>query len=93
MDHLAQLLLDFIAAHPNWAIAVMFIIAFGESFAFLSLLFPGTTLLVAAGALIKTGLLVHADHDRCDRRCGVRRLGLVLDRPTMGRRHCPDMAV
>jgi len=57
MDHLAQPLLDFITAHPNWAIAVMFVTAFGESFAFLGLLFPGTTLLIAAGALIKTGAL------------------------------------
>ena len=55
MDDLAQPLLDFIRAHQDWAIAVMFITAFGESFAFLSLLFPGTTLLIAAGALIKTG--------------------------------------
>src|SRR6186997_1144931 len=57
MDDLAQPLLDFIKAHQDWAIAVMFIMAFGESFAFLSLLFPGTTLLIAAGALIKTGAL------------------------------------
>ena len=57
MDHLAQPLLDFITAHRDWAIAVMFITAFGESFAFLSLLFPGATLLIAAGALIKTGTL------------------------------------
>ncbi|HEX3952485.1 MAG TPA: DedA family protein [Stellaceae bacterium] len=35
----------------------MFITAFGESFAFLSLLFPGTTLLIAAGTLIKDGTL------------------------------------
>jgi membrane protein DedA with SNARE-associated domain len=57
MDDLAQPLLEFIKAHQDWAIAVMFITAFGESFAFLSLLFPGTTLLIAAGALIKTGAL------------------------------------
>jgi membrane protein DedA with SNARE-associated domain len=60
MDHLAQPLLDFVNAHQDWAIAVMFITAFGESFAFLSLLFPGTTLLIAAGALIKTGALPYA---------------------------------
>ena len=57
MEHLAQPLIEFIQAHQNWAIAVMFITAFGESFAFLSILFPGTTLLVAAGTLIKTGTL------------------------------------
>ncbi len=38
----------------SWAIAIMFFTAFGESFAFFSLLFPGTTLLIAAGTLMKT---------------------------------------
>ena len=44
MEHLAEPLIEFIQAHQDWAIAVMFITAFGESFAFLSILFPGTTL-------------------------------------------------
>jgi membrane protein DedA with SNARE-associated domain len=57
MEDLAQPLLAFIEAHQNWAIAIMFITAFGESFAFLSLLFPGTTLLIAAGTLMKSGTL------------------------------------
>jgi membrane protein DedA with SNARE-associated domain len=35
----------------------MFIMAFGESFAFVSLLFPGTSLLIAAGALMAAGSL------------------------------------
>ena len=52
-----QPLLAFIAAHAGWAAAVMFVTAFGESFAFLSLLFPGTTLLVAAGTLMADGTL------------------------------------
>ena len=55
MEDLVRHLLDFTQAHPDWAVAVMFVTAFGESFAFLSLLFPGTTVLIAAGALIKTG--------------------------------------
>ena len=55
MENLAQPLLDFVAAHRDWAAVVMFITAFGESFAFVSILFPGTTLLIAAGALIQTG--------------------------------------
>ena len=60
----------------------MFITAFGESFAFLSLLFPGTTLLIAAGALIKSRQsFALADPDRRDPRRGARRFGLVLDRP------------
>jgi membrane protein DedA with SNARE-associated domain len=57
MDDIAQPLLDFIKAHSEWAGLVMFITAFGESFAFLSLLFPGTTVLVAAGTLLAAGTL------------------------------------
>src|SRR5579863_5913428 len=57
MDDLAQPLLEFIKAHANWAIAFMLITGFIESFAFLSLLFPGTTLLIAAGTLMKSGAL------------------------------------
>jgi undecaprenyl-diphosphatase len=57
MQDIAPPLVEFIRTHQDWAIAVMFITAFGESFAFLSLLFPGTTLLIAAGALIKGGSL------------------------------------
>lgn len=57
MEEISRQLLDFIQTHQHWAIAVMFVTAFGESFAFLSLVFPGTSLLIAAGALIKTGSL------------------------------------
>ena len=57
MDDLAQPLLEFINAHANWAIAAMFVTGFIESFAFFSLLFPGTTLLIAAGSLMKSGAL------------------------------------
>jgi membrane protein DedA with SNARE-associated domain len=57
MEDLAQQLIELIRTHQDWAIAIMFITAFGESFAFLGLLFPGTTLLIAAGALIKSGNL------------------------------------
>src|SRR5690242_12463611 len=55
MADLAQTLLDFIKSHQSWAVAVMFVTAFGESFAFLSLLFPGTAILIAAGTLLKSG--------------------------------------
>ena len=74
MEDLAQPLIEFIKTHQDWAVVVMFITAFGELFAFLSLLFPGTTLLIAAGALIKTGTLPYlADHDRRGNRRGARR--------------------
>jgi len=38
----------------------MFITAFGESFALIGLLFPGTSLLIAAGALMAAGTLPYA---------------------------------
>ena len=60
MDELVQPALALIGAHPHWAAAIMFITAFGESFAFLSLLFPGTTLLIAAGTLMSGGTLPYA---------------------------------
>ena len=60
MDDLVQPALAFIAAHANWAAAIVFVTAFIESFAFLSLLFPGTTLLIAAGTLLPSGTLPYA---------------------------------
>jgi membrane protein DedA with SNARE-associated domain len=60
MEDLAQPLLDFIRAHSDWAAAVMFVTAFGESFAFISLAFPGTTVLIAAGTLMAAGSLPYA---------------------------------
>jgi len=57
MEGWIQPTLAFIADHAGWAAAVMFVTAFGESFAFISLLFPGTSMLIAAGALMTTGAL------------------------------------
>ncbi|HVC51273.1 MAG TPA: DedA family protein [Stellaceae bacterium] len=57
MDALVQSVLEFVAAHSGWAVVAMFIAAFGESFVFVSLLFPGTTLLIAAGTLVSKGTL------------------------------------
>lgn len=57
MEHLAEPLLEFIKAHQNWAVVIIFVTAFGESFALLGLLFPGTALLIGAGTLIADGTL------------------------------------
>ncbi|MFL5269864.1 MAG: DedA family protein [Stellaceae bacterium] len=57
MEHLVQPTLDFISAHSGWAFPVMFITSFGESFAFLGLLFPGTSILIVAGTLMSAGSL------------------------------------
>lgn len=57
MEHLAAELLAFIKANPGWAMSVIAITAFGESFAFLSLLFPGTAILIASGGLVQAGVI------------------------------------
>jgi membrane protein DedA with SNARE-associated domain len=43
---------DFVAAYPNWAAAVVFVLAFGESLALVSLFLPFWAMLVAIGAII-----------------------------------------
>src|ERR1700746_998185 len=55
MDYLATHILGLIKAHPDWTALVIGLVAFGESFVFLSLLFPGTTILIASGVLIDAG--------------------------------------
>jgi membrane protein DedA with SNARE-associated domain len=57
MDSLATETLAFIKANPGWAAFAIGLTAFGESFVFLSLLFPGTAILIASGALISEGVL------------------------------------
>jgi membrane protein DedA with SNARE-associated domain len=47
----------FISHHAEWTFPVIFITAFGESFVFVSLLFPGTAILIAAGLLVPGGTL------------------------------------
>ena len=47
----------FIGRNAIWAGPIMFAVAFGESFAFVSLLFPGTAIMIAAGAFIPGGTL------------------------------------
>lgn len=57
MENLVQPMLAFISDHSGWAFPVMFLTSFGESFAFLSLLFPGTSILIVAGTLMSAGSL------------------------------------
>jgi membrane protein DedA with SNARE-associated domain len=47
-----QIALDFIRAHQAWAPAIVFVLACGESLAFVSLLLPATVILVGAGAMV-----------------------------------------
>ncbi len=57
MIHLINDMVHFIAVHSAWTFPVMFITAFGESFVLLSLLFPGTTIMIAAGLLVPSGTI------------------------------------
>ena len=50
-------IVNFVATHASWAAPIMFLLSLGESFAFVSLLFPGTTVMIAAGAFIPSGTL------------------------------------
>ncbi len=55
MGELVRSILDFIGQNADWVFPVVFIVSFGESFVFLSLAFPGTSVMLAAGALISSG--------------------------------------
>jgi membrane protein DedA with SNARE-associated domain len=57
MDYLAIQILAFVKANPGWAMFIIGLTAFGESFVFLSLLFPGTAILIAAATLVSEGIL------------------------------------
>jgi membrane protein DedA with SNARE-associated domain len=45
-------ILDFVKAHEAWAAPIVFVLAFGESLAFVSLLLPATVILWGLGALV-----------------------------------------
>jgi membrane protein DedA with SNARE-associated domain/membrane-associated phospholipid phosphatase len=49
--------LEFFTRHPGWAIAIVFLIAFGEALLIIGLFVPSTAVLVGAGMLVGTGHL------------------------------------
>lgn len=51
MPESLQPVLEFVRAHQGWAPAIVFVLAFGESLAFFSLLLPATILLWGIGAM------------------------------------------
>ena len=59
MHHFVQTIVAFIKLHSAWAGPVMFVVSFGESFVGFSLLFPGTTIMVIAGTLVRWPLNPH----------------------------------
>ncbi len=56
MEHI-QPYLEYFSANPQWAIAVVFLIAFGEALLIIGLFVPSTAVLVGAGMLVGTGHL------------------------------------
>ena len=55
MDSFVHSIMGFVSQHAGWALPVVFVVSFGESFVLISLAFPGTSMLLAAGALISAG--------------------------------------
>ena len=57
MGDIVASITSFIAQHGAWTFPIMFLVSFGESFVFISLLVPGTAILIAAGLLVPDGTL------------------------------------
>jgi membrane protein DedA with SNARE-associated domain len=57
MESFVAAVVDFVSAHRQWAPAIVFLLAFAETLAFVSLLIPSTAILVAVGALVAAGAL------------------------------------
>ena len=56
MDQI-QPYLDYFAGHPDWALIIIFLIAFGEALLVIGLFVPSTAVLVGAGTLVGAGKL------------------------------------
>lgn len=58
VQHIVEMIVTFVREHESWAAVVAFLVAFGESVCFLSLIWPGTAILVGI-----TGLLAASGTD------------------------------
>lgn len=52
VQQIVEAIVAFVKDHQSWAIPIAFLVAFGESIAFLSLVWPGTAILIGIAALI-----------------------------------------
>jgi membrane protein DedA with SNARE-associated domain len=57
LDALYTAIVDFLVAHQLWAPYLAFLLALGETVAFVSIAIPSTAILVGVGGLIATGAL------------------------------------
>jgi membrane protein DedA with SNARE-associated domain len=55
LESYAQIIVEFVKAHEAWAPLVVFLLAFGESLAFISLLLPAWAALIGIGTVIMAG--------------------------------------
>ena len=57
---IVEVIVTFVREHESWAAPAAFVVAFMESFCFLSILWPGTAILVGISALLaKSGVELH----------------------------------
>ncbi len=55
VQDIVQPIVDFVRVHESWAAPIAFGVSFAESFCFLSLLWPGTAILIGISALLAAG--------------------------------------
>ena len=55
LENYANVIIEFVKLHQAWAPLVVFLLAFGESLAFISLLLPAWAALIGIGTLIMAG--------------------------------------
>lgn len=60
LESVVDAIVTFVRDHEEWTPVVVFLVAFGESFAFLSLIVPGTAILAGVAALLAaSGIEMH----------------------------------
>jgi membrane protein DedA with SNARE-associated domain len=57
MQSFIEAVLAFVTVHADWAGPLLFLVCFGESLVLVSAILPGTAVLIAAGALVPSGVL------------------------------------
>src|SRR5262245_25992436 len=55
MEHFAQSVVKFVSDNQAWMLPITFLLAFGESLAFISLILPSTVILASIAALLGAG--------------------------------------
>lgn len=57
LHEITHAIMQFIENHQMWTLPIIFLLAFGESLAIISLLVPATAILLGAGALVGAGVI------------------------------------